>query len=160
MTALPRPVWVALPVEDGEPVPRLDEGDSYVVELTTGEQLWANYTRLGGFVPCDDEGNEIVSPGFSCPMPLDNVTAVQVRGYVPGFGPSCPKAGAAPEIHLVVIQPGQAAVVARPLLDRVIAEAMTNARRMLGERYHAHPPVNFREPFTSSERDTRHQESL
>lgn len=150
MTARPNPVWVALPVEDGERAPALFERDSFIVELSTGEQLWANYTRLGGFVPCDDEGNEIASAGFSCPMPLDNVTAVQVRGYAPGFGPSCPKAGTAPEIHLIVIQPRETAVVARPLLDRVIAEAMGHARRMLGERYHAHP-----ESMTSY-----HQESL
>jgi len=130
----PRPVWVSLPVEDGNRSPHLDDGDSYIVELATGEQLWANYNRLGGFVPCDDEGNEIATAGYSCPMALDNVTAVMVRGYAPGYGPSCPKAGAAPEIHLVVIQPKELALVTRPVLDRVIAGAMARARDLLRGR--------------------------
>ena len=44
------------------------------------------------------------------------------------------------------------------VLDRVIADAMQLARKLLGERYHAHPPVNPREPVTTSERDTRHHD--
>lgn len=53
-----------------------------------------------------------------------------------------------------------AVVVPVTVLDRVIAEAMLHARRLLGERYHAHPPVNHREPIHSSERDQRHHDSI
>lgn len=156
----PSPVWVSLPQDaDDEPARGIELGDSYIVETSTGEQLWAVFDN-GAFTPCDDEGNEIATAGYSCPVALDNVSRVMIRGYAPGFGPSCPKAGAAPEIHLVVIQPREIAFVSRPVLDRVIAESMAHARRLMSERYHAHPPINFREPITSPDRDTRHQESL
>lgn len=151
MSALPRPVWVSLPIEgDGDPRNRIWDGDSYIVELADGEQLWASFTRDGGFVACDDEGNEIARPGFSCPMPLDNVARVMVRGHVAGFGPNCPKAGEPLKIGLVVVQPSLTDRVVAELLARVPA-AMARAKQII-ERGHD-------EPVTSSDRDTRHQES-
>jgi hypothetical protein len=154
VTTLPNPIWVTLPKDaDDEPARGIYDGDSYIVELADGEQVWAVYSRAGGFELCDDEGNAIDEQR----NPLDHVDRVMIRGYLPGFGPICPKAGAAPEIHLVVIQPQQLAATKR-LLDRVIVDSMRIARRMLGERYHAHPPLRY-EPITSSERDTRHHDS-
>jgi hypothetical protein len=100
-------IWIALPVEaDADDWrgrrERLNDGDSYIVELADGEQLWAVYSRAGGFVPCDDDGNEIARSGLDSPLPLDDVARVLVRGYRAGFGPSCPVAGAAPRVRLVV----------------------------------------------------------
>lgn len=37
----------------------------------------------------------------------------------------------------------------------ILTEAMRNARLLLGERFHAHPPISSREPITSSDRDDR-----
>jgi hypothetical protein len=124
-----KPVWVSLPVEDGEPLPRLNDGDSYVVRLVDGTELWAVYVVGNGaaFLPCDDEGNEIPTSGYDSPVPLD-VAAVCVSGYGPGFGPSCPVAGAAPRIHLVV---------ASPSLVKIINESQRKARELLGERFGA-----------------------
>jgi hypothetical protein len=51
-----------------------------------------------------------------------------------------------------------ALVVPVPVLDRVVAEAMQHARRLLGERFHAQAPANPRDHVTSSGRDM-HQES-
>lgn len=121
--SLPRLVWVSLPVEEGERVPQLFDGDSYIVRRANGEELWANYVVHHGsaFVPCDDEGNEIGEP-------LTDVVAVVVRGYRPGFGPSCPKAGEAPRIRLVV---------ASSELAKVIDKAQEKARQLLGERFGA-----------------------
>ena len=125
----PKPVWVTLPKDaDDEPARGIYEGDSYIVELTTGEQLWAVFNG-SAFVPCDDEGNEIPSEGFSSPMALHFVERVMVRGHVPGFGPSCPKAGAAPCIRLVVAQ--------SPSLVRIINDSMAKARALIGERFGA-----------------------
>lgn len=126
------PVWVTLPVDldEGQRAPRLNDGESYVVRVADGTELWAVYEVNQGaaFFPCDDEGNKVPSPGMSEPWPLD-VTAVCVSGYGPGFGPSCPKAGEAPRIRLVVAQ--------SPSLVRVINESMRKARELLGERFGA-----------------------
>ena len=133
MTAMkcPNPVWVTLPQDpDDEPARGIYDGDSYIVELSDGEQVWACYSRDGGFELCDDAGNAVDDQR----NPLTNVRCVMIRGYAPGFGPSCPKAGAAPELHLVVIQPRELALVTRPVLDRVIAGAMARARDLLRGR--------------------------
>ena len=124
-----RPVWVSLPCDDGEPLPRLYDGDSYVVRLADGTELWAVYVVDSGaaLFPCDDEGNEVPTAGYDSPVPLD-VAAVCVSGYGPGFGPSCPKAGEAPRIHLVV---------ASPSLVKIISESQRKARELLGARFGA-----------------------
>jgi hypothetical protein len=125
----PKQVWVTLPKDPEDPPARgIWEDDCYIVELSTGEQLWAVFTS-GAFIPCDDEGNEIPTAGFSVPMALTNVERVLIRGYAPGFGPECPKAGQRPRIHLVVAQ--------SPSLVRVINESMVKARELLGERFGA-----------------------
>lgn len=52
-------------------MPALFDGDSYLVRLADGSELWASYVRHRGahFVPCDDENNPVGEP-------LDNVVAV------------------------------------------------------------------------------------
>lgn len=70
-------IWISLPVDDGGPLPMLFDGDPYMVRLADGEELLASYSRDGGFVACDDDGEQITRPGWSCPMPLDNVEAVK-----------------------------------------------------------------------------------
>lgn len=147
MSTLPRPVWVSLPLEgDEDPRNRIWDGDSYIVELADGEQVWALYTRDGGFELCDDEG----TPLDDQRNPLTNVARVMVHGHVAGFGPSCPKAGEPLKIGLVVVQPSITDRVVAELLARVPA-AMARAKQII-ERGHD-------EPVTSSDRDTRHQES-
>jgi hypothetical protein len=145
----PRPVWATLSEpggDDHDPNLRdIFDGDSYICELATGEQLWAVFTG-GAFIPCDDEGNEVATAGYSCPVPLDNVRRVMVRGHIAGFGPSCPRAGEAAKVGLVVVQPS--------LTDRVIAHVLARlpaieARaKQLAERAHD-------APILSAERDTR-----
>lgn len=104
---IPAPqVWVTLPQDsDDEPARGIYDGDSYIVELSNGERAWACYSRDGGFELCDDEGNAIDDQR----NPLDHVVRVLIRGYVDGFGPSCPKAGEPARVHLVVVQPAAAA---------------------------------------------------
>ena len=118
-----KPVWCSLPVDDGAPLPRLDDGDSYIVRLANGTELWAVYVVGNGawFYPCDDEGNEVGDA-------LDNVVAVMTSGYRKGFGPSCPVAGEAPRIHLVV---------ASPAIVKIIDQAQKKARELLGESFGA-----------------------
>jgi hypothetical protein len=122
-----RPGWVSFPVEldEGEQPPAIFEGDSYVVELSTGEQLWAVYDGTRGFLVCDDQGDAIDDQR----NPLANVTRVCVLECGPGFGPSCPKAGEAPRIHLVV--------ASSPALVKIINESQRKARELLGERFGA-----------------------
>lgn len=103
----PRPVWATLPErgdfadEHDQNLHLINDGDSYICELATGEQVWAVYSRDGGFELCDDEGTAL----DDWRNPLDNVRRVMVRGHVAGFGPSCPKAGEPQKIGLVVVQP-------------------------------------------------------
>ena len=124
-----KPVWVSLPVDDESRIPRLYDGESYVVRLADGTELWAVYEVHHGaaFFPCDDEGNKVPTSGYDSPVALD-VVAVCTSGYGPGFGPSCPKAGAAPRVHLVV---------ASPALVKIINESQRKARELLGERFGA-----------------------
>lgn len=42
----------------------------------------------------------------------------------------------------------------------ILADAMRNARLLLGERFHAHPPIDQAEPYMSPERDNRHHDSF
>jgi len=66
--------WVSLPIEDGNQIPKLWDGDSYLVRLADGLEVWAQYIENRGcyFAPCDDDG-EVTGPGLS------DVVAVQVN---------------------------------------------------------------------------------
>jgi hypothetical protein len=45
-------------------------------------------------------------------------------------------------------------------LARIVTNAMRHAQVLLGDRYHSGPPIKFREPIHSSERDSRHHHSV
>jgi len=53
--------WISLPIEDGDPRPRLFEGDVYRVRDERGEILCATYERSpgGGRAFYDDGGEPI-----------------------------------------------------------------------------------------------------
>jgi hypothetical protein len=122
---LPRERWVTLPADNSDPKVTIFEGDSYIVELSTGERLWAAYEGTRGFLLCDDAGDVIEDQR----NPLANVARVMIDGYRDGFGPSCPKAGEAPRIHLVV--------ASSPALVKIINESQRKARELLGEHFGA-----------------------
>lgn len=87
MNATPRtakppvsPLWISLPVDDGHLVPRLGDGDSYLVRLASGSVVWAVFVVHHGarFERLNADGDD------STGEVLDGVEAVMVRGYGPG----------------------------------------------------------------------------
>lgn len=117
MTTVREPVWVSLPVEDGERLPNLDHRDSYLVRLQCGSVLWAVFVR--------DHGAhfERELDGEATGEVLDNLEAVMVAGYGPGVA-----------ARIIAAADKAQAVLGPKYLDREPVTSSERDNRLTGSR--------------------------